>query len=553
MSQKNGMVSGDGLSEEGIPEGREAHGALGVVYLIGAGPGDPEFLTIAAQRILGLGDVILYDGLVNPQIMRWAPSNAEQICVGKRGHGGVWKQSQIDDLMVTYAKRGLRVVRLKGGDSAIFARSSEEIERLESEGIAYHLVPGVTTASAIHAYCGIPLTHRDWSSSVALVSGQLQLNDGNMDQEDQVDWQAYAKFPGTLVLYMAINSAGSWSSELIRGGKSPRTPVALVRRCSMPDQEVLECELSQVPDVLQMHPSFRPPVLVVIGEVVQARHRKASRGSGVDEGIVLRGEQVLVTSPSESGVHRLAERFRTFGAEVYESPAIEIQKIATVDEGCDKESLLGRLENIDWIVFSSRHGVRFLMERIFTNGGDSRWFARAKIAAVGGSTAESLQSYGLRADFVPSAGAGGEMLLEEWMPQVHGKRVLLIKNPDGKRILEESLRGVCSELELMDVYRQVPVMDWPASVRELVRESGAARGHLWVTATSSNLAKESFRLLGADASRVRWVAISNSVAQTLKELGASEVVVAQTASYDGVCAAVADEVLRKSDRSIGRV
>lgn len=527
--------------------------SAGVVYLVGAGPGDPELLTIAAKRFLGLGDVVLYDGLVNPQILRWASPSAEQICVGKRGHGGVWKQSQIDDLMVSYAKRGLRVVRLKGGDSAIFARSSEEIERLESEGIAYHLVPGVTTASAIHAYCGIPLTHRDWSSSVALVSGQLQLTDGNIDQEDQVDWQAYAKFPGTLVLYMAIHSAGSWSSELIRGGKSPRTPVALVRHCSMPNQELLECELSEVPAVLQSQPSFRPPVLVVIGEVVRARHGRLPQRESVLAGTELFGERVIVTSPAEPQVHRLAKRFRDLGADVWECPAIEIHGIESAEVDRVEVGLNGKFENLDWIVFSSRHGVRFFMERIFASGGDSRWLAGVKIAAVGGSTAESLSHYGLCADCVPSGGTGGEVLLQQWASEVAGKRVLLIKTPDGKRLLEESLRGVTSGLELMEVYSQVPVLNWPVSVKEMVRGDGEIPKRFWVTATSSNIAKESYRLLGECAQRVRWVAISQSVARTLEELGASEVVVAEHASYDGVCAAVMDEVNRNRDRHIERV
>lgn len=541
---------------------KRTQGVTGVVYLVGAGPGDPELLTLAAKRFLGLGDVVLYDGLVNPQILCWAAPNAERICVGKRGHGGVWKQSQIDDLVVSYAKRGMRVVRLKGGDSAIFARSSEEIERLESEGIAYHLVPGVTTASAIHAYCGIPLTHRDWSSSVALVSGQLQLTDGNVDQEDQVDWQSYAKFPGTLVLYMAIQSAGSWSTELIRGGKSPRTPVALVRRCSMPEQEVFECELSEVPAVLQAHPDFRPPVLVVIGEVVRARHRLMSCRKDVLVGGELLGERVLVTSPAEtqaeSRVHRLAQRFRGLGADVWECPAIEIRGIDTGASDDAGESLRSKLENVDWIVFSSRHGVRFLMERIFASGGDSRWLAKVKIAAVGGSTAESLSHYGLRADSVPAAGTGGEVLLQEWASEVAGKRVFLIKTPDGKRLLEESLHGVCSSLELMDVYSQIPVMHWPASVLEVVKGE-VAKGdegtpsRVWVTATSSNIAKQAYRLLEECATRVRWVAISQSVARTLEDLGASGVVIAEEASYEGVCSAVIDEVVRNRYRHNERV
>jgi uroporphyrin-III C-methyltransferase len=236
---------------------------VGKVFLIGAGPGDAGLITVRGAQLIGRSDVVLYDGLVNESLLDYAPQHAIKICVGKHGHGGQWHQNQIDDEIVRHANQGKLVARLKGGDTAIFARTAEEIERLIQENIPYEVVPGITAALAASAFAGIPLTHRDWSSAVALVTGQMQYTDENSDNEESLDWKALAQFPGTLVMYMGVTTADHWSKKLIDSGMPPATPVAIIRRCSWPDQTVLRCELGSVATTIAATPGLRPPVTLV--------------------------------------------------------------------------------------------------------------------------------------------------------------------------------------------------------------------------------------------------------------------------------------------------
>ncbi len=203
----------------------------GVVYLIGAGPGDPGLLTLRGAELLGRAEVVLYDGLSNADILAHAPS-AQQICVGKHGQHRIWTQSEIIDEMLRFAQQGKIVARLKGGDPAVFARSAEEVAALQAAGIPFEIVPGITAALAASSYAGIPITCRGIASAVALVTGHEEPGKA----ESSLDWMALAKFPGTLVIYMGVTTAPVWTKQLIDGGKSPATPVAILRRCSMHDQ-----------------------------------------------------------------------------------------------------------------------------------------------------------------------------------------------------------------------------------------------------------------------------------------------------------------------------
>lgn len=510
----------------------------GIVYLVGAGPGDLDLLTLGAKQAIERAQVILYDGLVNQRALEFAPADCQRICVGKRGNGGVWTQSQIDDLLVQCARQHQHVVRLKGGDTGVFARTSEEVERLEAEGIRYKVLPGLTAALAVSAYAGIPLTHRDWSSGIALVAAQLQNQDGESEAEDQLDWEALARFPGTLVLYMSVGSAPAWSHRLIAAGKPSHTPVALVRKCSCPDQEVLECELGDVAQRLSENPLFAPPVISIIGPVVRLGNSSALR---VDS----RQPEAIVTSP-ETQATRLGQMLERSGCRATICPAITIEpgRIDQIDQAIDA------IEQTDWIVFSSRYGVKYFMDRVFERGMDSRILRNVKLATVGRSTAEALKAYGLRGDWVagvePSAkdklgnAQGAEALLEGWCSLAVDQRVCLVRTPEGKSLLAERLAGVAKQVRSVDAYSQVPVQESQQidSIRARISESIKLGQKIWVTATSSNIAKSAWRLLGPQADSVRWVAISSAVSEVLKEMGASDVVQADEASYESLCRAI---------------
>ena len=503
------------------------------VYLVGAGPGAPELLTLAAKQAIEQAQVILYDGLVNDQILAFAPVVCERICVGKRGNGGAWTQSQIDDLIVECARKYQRVVRLKGGDTAVFARTAEEVDRLEAEGIAYRIVPGLTAALAVSAYAGIPLTHRDWSSGVALVAAQLQNQDGESEAEDQLDWEALARFPGTLVLYMSIASAPAWSQKLLAAGKPSSTPVALVRKCTWPDQEVLECDLGSVAQTLALNQHFAPPVISIIGPLVRFKSQRPPS-------IPLHQTTVIVTSP-QAQAQRLAELLQGLGVSVMIRPALKIEP-APSDQ---LDAAIDLLDRTDWIVFSSRYCVEYFFERLFARGKDSRRLGLVRIATVGRSTAQALREYGLRADWIASGQQGAEALLDEWQSQARDKRITLVRTPEGKTILADRLSQIAREVHAVDAYVQVPVSGWQDQdqIRDMVVRSHSQGQRVCVTATSSNIARNAWRLLGDESHLVRWVAISSNVARVLQELGATEVVEAREASYESMCQSIALSVL----------
>ena len=490
------------------------------VYLIGAGPGDPGLITVRGAELLGRADVILYDGLANEELLSFASQHAEKICVGKHGHGGMWEQAQIDEEIVRFAKMGKSVARLKGGDTAIFARTAEEIDRLLDEGIPYEIVPGITAALAASAFTGIPITHRDWSSAVALVTGRLQPADGSEDAEESLDWNALARFPGTLVLYMGVTTASHWSRKLIEAGKPPSTPVAMIRRCSWPDQEVFRCELSTVTSTIESTPGVRSPIISIVGEVI----RMAKPMDWFSQRPWF-GKRVWVTSPEHTSVS-LGRRFTELGAEVIRKPVITIEPPAdwqSIDE------MLLNLDRYDWIVFSSVYGVDGFFTRLRATGKDGRSLHRAQLAAVGSGTAAAIAKYSMQCDLVPPT-SGSESLANLFVDDCRDKRFLFVRNPDGETLAMNRLSEFGAIIDRMDVYRQVAVPSLPAEwIARL--ESGEMDA---ITATSKNIASQTVNLLGNLSPKQLWLSLSPSITARLKELGCSNVKTARHPSFDSL-------------------
>lgn len=496
----------------------EARRFPGKVYLVGAGPGDPRLITLRGWQLLCRADVVLYDGLVNEQLLEVVPPYCVQYCVGKRGHGGLWKQGQINDLLVESARAHRVVVRLKGGDTGIFARTAEEVERLEAEGISFEIVPGITAALAVSAYTGIPITHRDWSSCLALIAGQSQATDGYADSEEPMDWKALARFPGTLILYMGIASAPQWSRQLMEAGMSAKTPVGLVRRCSWPDQQMLRCDLESLESTIQTHPQFTPPVIGVVGDVVQAASQRCWFSDQP-----LRGRRFFITSPLEHG-RILRDMFAEQGASCTLAPVIEI---ADPRSWSSLDQTIDALSQIDWMVFSSVHGVRGFFQRLRARGLDARALATTRVAAVGASTANEMVPFGIQCDLVPSSGAGAEALWKELHSLVVGRRVAVVRAPEGKAYLLDRLGPVASRLFPCEAYRQEPVEVWPAKVRLSLDESPQPV----MVVTSSRIAAQAVRLLGERASNFSWLSLSSQVTETLQQLGCYRVQTSAMATY----------------------
>jgi uroporphyrinogen III methyltransferase / synthase len=493
---------------------------VGRVILIGAGPGDPGLITVRGARLLADANVVLYDGLANPELLSHAPVTALKICVGKHGHGGSWSQSQIDDETIRYARLGNVVVRLKGGDTSIFARTAEEVDRLIEEKIPFEIVPGITAALAAGAYAGIPITHRDWSSAVALVTGQLQPADGSLEADETLDWEALAKFPGTLVLYMGASSARHWSMRLIESGRAPSTPVAMIRRCSYPDQQVLRCELSSVSETLAQNTAFKPPIISIVGDVV-----RLAKPMDWFRDRPWFGKAIWIPSPLETG-SKLATMFVREGACVVNEP---IMRIASPLDWNSVDSSLQTIDQYDWIVFSSVFGVEAFFHRLSHLGKDCRCLHANKIAAVGTGTAHALQRQGIVCDMVPQV-QGSASLAELLMPIAKNSSFLFVRNPNGETKAMEMLSQAGARVSTLDVYRQIMVKQLPVTIASALKESSIDH----IAVTSSNLAQQALELTGDYRHQVTWLCLSEKISRVISSAGCERVLTAREASFESL-------------------
>jgi uroporphyrinogen III methyltransferase/synthase len=490
------------------------------VYLVGAGPGDPGLLTIRGAECLRTADVVLYDYLASPELLAFAQPGAELVCLGRHGHGRLMSQHEINDAMIRHASEGRAVVRLKGGDPAIFARLAEELDALNAAGVAYEIVPGVTAAQAASSHAAIPLTHRDEASCAAFVTGQEQ---HSKTTTQPLDYAALSKFPGTLIFYMGVTTAGSWSRALIDHGKSTATPVAIVRRCSLPDQETIYTTLGELPKVVQAL-NLRPPAVVIVGDVAQKRD--------VANWFTTRplfGRTILVTRP-EHQADDLATRLRNLGANVLRQPAIEIEPPG---DWSKVDKVVDRIADFDWLVFSSANGVEYFLGRLLKRGYDLRHLGGIRLAAIGPATVGALAKYYLKTYVQPET-YRAEALAEMLAPEVRGKRVLLARASRGREVLAEMLSAAGAQVEQVVVYesRDVPSPD------DAVAQTLADGKVDYTTVTSSAIARSLVQLFGDDLHKTRLAAISPLTASVLAEHGFPTAVVAETYTTDGLAAGI---------------
>lgn len=471
-----------------------------MVYLVGAGPGDPGLLTLRAVQCLHRADVVLYDYLVNPAVLDHASARAELVPLGRKGVGArAYTPVEIEERMVAEALAGRTVVRLKGGDPSVFGRGSDETGALRRAGVPFEIVPGITTGLAVAAYCEIPITQQDDASAVALVAGR--------ERDDKaasaLDYDALAAFPGTLVFYMGVGRVGEWSPALIERGKPADTPVGIVRWCSRAGQETVFCTLGTAVDVVRER-GLAPPAVFVVGDVVArapARSWFAMRP--------LAGRRVLL--PGSRGTsRRLRERFAELGAEVLESPTL---RVVGPPDPASVDAALGRLDHYDWIVFASPHGVDRLLGRLSERGGDARRLAAVRLAALGTGAAERLARLHLHADLVPQGWSARPVAraLVEGRP---GARVLLVRGSGG----DELARALAAEGATVDevvAYAVEPVESPDQGVA-----AALARGDLdWIVVTSGAAARSLATLYGPSIAGARLASVGPLASSALRELG----------------------------------
>lgn len=493
----------------------------GKVYLVGTGPGDPGLITLRGCQCLQRADAVLFDYLVNPRILEHAPAGAELVCLGRHGHGRIMPQSEINRHLIERASAGKNVVRLKAGDPIVFAHAAEEIGALHEAGVPYEIVPGITAALAVGSYAGVPLTHGDAASCVALVTGQERREKSS----PALDYAALAAFPGTLVFYMGVTTVRQWSEALMRAGKSPDTPVAIVRRCAWPDQETVSSTLGMLAQCVDQR-RLRPPVLFVVGQVAAL---SSPRSWFVDRPLF--GKRVLVTRPRHQA-DALADLLDELGAGVVVQPAIEI---GPPDDWSDVDRALDALDTFDWLVFSSANGVQALLERLLATR-DLRALAGVKLAAIGPGTADELARYRLRADLVPDE-YRAESLADKLREATDANaRLLLVRASRGREVLAEELAQSRRHVEPIVVYASRDVTRAEPEVTELV----AAGAIDWVTVTSSAIARALAALFGEQLNDCKLASISPVTSATLRELGYHVAAEARQYTMPGIVEAILD-------------
>jgi uroporphyrinogen III methyltransferase/synthase len=494
--------------------------ATGKAYLIGAGPGDPGLLTLRGRQLLSEAELVLYDYLVDPQILAYARAGAELVCLGRHGAGRLVTQDEVHQRMIAAAHAGQIVARLKGGDPAVFGRTAEETAALEAAGVPYEIVPGVTAALAASSYAGVPLTHRSAASCVALVTGQ---ECQGKDPSEALDMAGLARFPGTLAFYMGVTSAPDWAAGLIAHGKSPATPVAIVRRATLPEQSVIETTLGELPGVVAAR-RLRPPAVIIVGAA--ARERAGWDWFGARP---LAGRTVMATRPIHQ-TDALAESLAALGARVVAQPAIEI---GPPHDWAPVDAAIEQLGTFAWAVFSSANGVRAFLDRLATTGRDVRVLGGVRLAAIGPATAETLAEYRLRPDVQP-AEYRAEALAAALAPAARGQRVLLVRASRGREVLAETLTAAGADVAQVVAYesRDVTAADSDAA-------TALAAGRVdWVTVTSSAIARSLVKLFGDELRRAKLAAISPLTAGVLSEAGFPPAAIAKAYTVEGVVAAI---------------
>ncbi len=454
-----------------------------MVYLVGAGPGDPGLITIRGKQLLERAEVLIYDYLASKKLLKYVPRDAEFIYAGKRGGGKhTHTQDEINQMLVDRAISGKLVVRLKGGDPFIFGRGGEEIEELAKAGIPFEVVPGVTSATAAATYAGIPITHRLYTSSVAFVTGHEDPSKG----ESKVAWDKLATGAGTIVVYMGIKNLQSITEKIIKYGRDPQTPVAVVRWASTSEQRTVVGNLENIAEIVRIN-DIKPPSLVVIGEVVNLRDT-----INWYEKRPLFSKRVVVTRTRDQA-SELVDLLENYGAECLEYPTISLEPVASYEI---LDRALAEIETYHWLLFTSINAVDYFFKRLFDVGKDVRDLKGPKIAAVGRVTAEALVSRGVRADLLPQEFTGdglAETLIETG---VKGLRILVPRALKARETLPETLGSAGAEVTVAPVYQNVlPTSSAGEHLKEDLHRALQEKNVDMITFTSSSTVKNFMTLL----------------------------------------------------------
>ena len=497
----------------------------GKVYLVGAGPGDPELITLKGLECIKNADVIIYDYLASPSLLKHAREHAEIIYVGKKGGDHTLSQDRINALIAEKAQKGFTVTRLKGGDPFIFGRGGEEAEVLIDARIPFEIIPGVTSAIAAPAYAGIPLTHRKFTSTIAFVTG----HEDPAKAESNIDWAALAKGIGTLVFLMGVKNLPHITDRLIHHGMSPDTPVALVRWGTTPKQTTVSGTLDTIVERTKAA-GLKPPAIIVVGHVVKLREKMRWF-----ETRPLMGRCIVVTRAREQASD-LVKRLSDLGAECLECPTIKVsppQDVKPLDRAMEN------LASYDWLIFTSVNGVNFFFERLFQKNKDVRALKDIHTAVIGPATEKRLFDFGLKSDIVPESYRAESVVKAFAGKDVTGRKILLPRAKEARPVLPLELKKMGAVVDEVTAYCTHAVKDNTDVLSARLKE----RSIDMITFTSSSTVKN-FRALFPNEDLkdlMRGVTIASIgpvTADTARDLGFDVHIIAESYTIPGLCQAI---------------
>ena len=496
----------------------------GKVYLVGAGPGQADLITVRGAELLKTADCIIYDKLANPALLKFARPDAEIIPVPKRIGTRSVTQQDINELLLEKAGTGMTVVRLKGGDPCIFGRGAEEAALLVKAGIDFEIVPGVTAAIAAAEYSGIMLTHRDYSSQVVFITGQ----EAEGKEDTNIDWPLLAKFHGTIVFYMAVGNLEFIADRLIKNGMKEDTPAAVITYATLPTQRIAKAPLRQITDKCG-YEKIEPPAIVVIGAAADSDDRLNWFMKKP-----LFGRTIVITRDRRGNAEFAAKIIQCSGNPIA-FPTIKLKPLTSTNKFLQT---LAKLSDYDWIIFTSANGVTFVLDALRGLDKDCRVFASAKIAAIGAETATRLRQFGIKADFVPTVFTGKEL----------GKQLIAFTNLQSKKLL--LLRSESASAELVELLTEAKAQVTETPVYTIEPEKTESKwltekitkGEIdWLTFASSSAVKAFFGQIPTDlvnSSGLKVASIGPITSEQLKSLGVVVDTKAADHTIDGLLAAI---------------
>jgi uroporphyrinogen III methyltransferase/synthase len=478
----------------------------GIVFLIGAGPGDPGLITVKGRECISRADVIIYDHLANETLLSFASPGAELIYAGKVGGAHNREQRQINELLVEKALACKVVARLKGGDPFIFGRGGEECEALANAGVPYEVVPGVTAGIGAPAYAGIPLTHRDITTSVAFVTGHEHPG----KETSEIDWERLSLGSGTIVFYMGMKNLPQIAENLIAHGRATATPVALIRWGTRPEQEILIGTLADIAEKAEKI-AFKAPAIIVVGDVVKLREKLRWFDNRL-----LSGRGILVTRAADQA-GEFSGMLAELGARVYECPTISI---LPAEDSAELDQSLNSLADFDWLIFTSVNAVKYFFDRLAALGLDTRAIGQCRVCAVGPRTAAALLPLGVKADLVPEEYKAEGVIAAFRAMDVKDKRFLFPRGDKARIVIPSGLAGLGCEVVAPVAYRNVIPDYLPDPVLQALEEGKID----CITFTSSSTVDNLAAMLGENRflhllGGVAVAAIGPVTSRTCHELG----------------------------------